>query len=155
MEHCFAYPNVWPLPYGTIIRNDHNTEFNYSIERNQIQCWPIKLECWDQVTLNALHNGWLGHQAGTLTAWMSDQPGGQNILPALFGTRRNVHLGYVGNSWTFYRLGLPCEFIEKADTEFWIYPDRTYYFNVKNISNISDGYYLRFLYRNRCEEFKI
>ena len=151
----FTYPNVWPLPYGTILRNDHSTDYNYAIERSQIQCWPVTLDCWDQVTLNAIHNGWIGHQAWVLRAWMSNEPGGSNILPALFGARRNIHLGYFGNSWTFHALNLPKEFITPANVEFWIYREKTYYFNIQNTSNISDGYYLMFTYKNNCDSLVI
>ena len=130
--HDYTYPSIWPLPYGVIIRNDHNKEYNYAIKGSQTQCWPIMLKEFDQVTLNALHNGWLGHQAWVLRAWMSVEPGGSNILPALFGTRRNVHLGYFGNSWTFHVPELPHCDQEHSDTNFWIYRDKQYYFNIQN-----------------------
>jgi hypothetical protein len=146
----FTYPSIWPLPPGVSIRNDHSTSFNYAIPRSQIQCWPILLNEFDQVTINAMHNGWLGHQAWVLRAWLSIDPAGSNILPALFGARRNIHLTYFGNSWTFYELNLSKHLINQADTVFWIYRDKPYYFNIQNTCQIDDGYYLKFSYKNNC-----
>jgi hypothetical protein len=148
----FNYPGVWPLPYNVILRNDYSPTFNYSIDRSQTQCWQIKLCDYDQVNISSMHNGWVGHQAWSLRGWLSTDPGGSNILPANFGTRRNVHLTYFGNSWTFYILNFNgC--ILQADTKFWIYKDIPYYFNIQNCSNEKDGYFLKITYEKNGDTF--
>jgi hypothetical protein len=148
----FTYPSVWPLPYGLILRDDYSPSFNYSIDRSQTQCWQIKFKEWDQVNFHAMHNGWVGHQAWTLRAWLSIDPGGSNILPSNYGPLRNVHLTYFGNSWNFHVLGFNgC--LLPADVDFWVYPDKVYYFNIQNTSNEKDGYYLRLSYEKNGSTF--
>ena len=141
----YTYPSVWPLPPNIILRDDYSPTFNYSIDRSQTQCWQVKLHESNQVFIKCMHNGWVGHQAWSLRAWLSLDPGGSNILPATFGTRRDVHLTYFGNSWNFYKLG----FVGRrpyANVEFWVYPDTFYYFNIANSSNEKDGYFFEITY---------
>lgn len=141
-----TYPSVWPLPYGVSIRTDYSADHNYAIPRSQTQCWPVTLGDYQQVVINAMHNGWLGHQAWVLRGWLSADPAGNNILPAAYGANQNVHLNYQGNSWNFHIANLAKDSTQPAAIEYLIDPNAIYYFNVQNTSNIDDGYYLRFTY---------
>jgi len=139
-------PSVWPLPYGVTIRTDYSPDHNYAIPRSQTQCWPVQLNEYQQVNIAAIHNGWIGHQAWTLRAWLSPDPSGGNVLPSAYGVRQNVHLTYAGNTWDFYAVGLPPNLIQNANTAYVINPAQIYYFNIQNISNTDDGYYCRFTF---------
>jgi len=141
-----VFPSVWPLPYGVSIRNDFSPDHNYSIPRSQTQCWAVTLGQNTQVVINSLHNGWVGNQAWTLRAWLSIDPAGNNVLPVQYGTRRNIHLNYKGNSWNFHIANLHQDQILSADTTYIIQNDITYYFCIQNTSNEDDGYFLKFTY---------
>ena len=142
-----VYPSVWPLPYGVTVRTDLSPDHNYAIPRSQTQCWPMTMGDYQQVTINAMHNGWIGNQAWVLRGWLSADPAGSNVLPAAYGARRNVHLSYHGNSWNFYVAGLPADQLASADTSYPIDPSLTYYFCIQNTANEDDSYYLRFTYQ--------
>ena len=136
-------PSVWPLPYGVSIRTDYSSDHNYALPRSQTQCWPVQLKNALQVTIVAMQNGWMNHQAWTMRGWLSIDPNGDNILPAVYGINRNVHLSFSGNSWNFYSLGsIP----EKANVSYLIDPTQIYYFNIQNVSNEDESYYCRFTF---------
>lgn len=140
------YPNVWPLPYGVTIRTDYSPEHNYLITKSQTQCWKVELEEYQQVYITAVWNGLVGNQTGTIRCWMSQSPNGPDILPVVFGNQLNVRLSTLGRSWSFYEQNIDSNLIVKADIMYPIYAKQIYYFNVKNLENKNNSYYLRFTF---------
>jgi hypothetical protein len=142
------YPSVWPLPYGVSIREDLSPDHNYAIPRSQTQCWAVKLGDWQQVQIAAVHNGFIGNQPWTIRAWLSADPNGSNILPVALGARRAVNLSGIGNKWCFYAYRLDTALLQEADINFNIDPNHIYYFNLQNLENKDNAYYLRFTYKS-------
>ena len=125
---------------------DYNPEHNYAVLASQTQCWPVKLGDYQQVLITAVHNGMISNQNNTIRAWLSVDPNGSNVMPPQFGTKLNVHLTTIGHSWCFYELGLPIENIATADVSYIINPTVIYYFNIQNLENKQNPYYLRFTF---------
>lgn len=140
------YPNVWPLPYGVTIPTVRNPEHNYSIPRSQTQCWQVKLDLYDQVYITAVWNGLVSNQTGTIRCWMSSYPNGPDVLPVSYGNKLNAHLSTMGRSWCFYKQGIDVASLQPADIAYPIYADKIYYFNVQNLENKDNSYYLRFTF---------
>lgn len=141
-----VYPSVWPLPYGVSIRTDYSEEHNYAIPRSQTQCWPVKLNEFQQVQIMAVHNTYTQNQQKTIRAWLSVDPNGRNILPAPYGANLNIHLGLIGNSWCFHVINMDQLQVLPADVTYTIDPDRQYYFNLQNVENKDNSYYLKFTF---------
>jgi len=140
------YPSVWPLPFGVTIMEDRNPEHNYVVPPSQVQCWPVKLGDYQQVLITAVHNGMIGNQNNTIRAWLSVDPNGSNVIPPQFGTRLEIHLTTIGRSWCFYEVGLQPENMAKAEVSYIIDPKTIYYFNIQNLENKGNPYYLRFTF---------
>lgn len=141
-----VYPSVWPLPYGVSIRTDYSEQHNYSIPRSQTQCWPVKLNDFQQVLISAVHNNYTKNQQKTVRAWLSVDPNGSNILPAAYGARLDIHLGLIGNSWCFHIVDLDKSQVLPADVTYVIDPNKQYYFNLQNLENKDNSYYLKFTF---------
>jgi hypothetical protein len=141
-----VYPSVWPLPYGISIRSDYSEEHNYAIPRSQTQCWPVKLNDFQQVQIMAVHNTYVQNQQKTIRAWLSVDPNGRNILPSIYGASLNIHLGLIGNSWCFHTVDIEQSQILPADVKYIIDPNQQYYFNLQNVENKDNSYYLKFTF---------
>ncbi len=140
------YPSVWPLPYGISIRTDYAEEHNYAIPRSQTQCWPVKLNEFQQVLISAVHNGLTKNQQKTLRGWLSKDPNGPNVLPAAYGVSLDIHLGLIGNTWCFHIVDLEQQNKLTADVSYIIDPAQQYYFNIQNLENKDNSYYLKFTF---------
>lgn len=140
------YPTVWPLPYGVTIRTDYSPEHNYSIPQSQTQCWPIKLDKWNNVLINCVHNSFTSNQAYSIKAWLGADPNGSNVVPPVTGLPTNIHLNGIGNSWCFYVAGTPTDTLPRADIRYIIDPDWIYYFMFQNCENKNNAYYARFTF---------
>jgi len=141
-----VYPSVWPLPYGISIRTDYAEQHNYAIPRSQTQCWPVKLDDFQQVLITAVHNGITQNQQNTIKAWLSVDPNGPNVMPAVYGTSLDIHLGLIGNSWCFHIVDLEPSQIAVAAVSYIINPTTQYYFNLRNLENKDNSYYLKFTF---------
>jgi hypothetical protein len=140
------YPSVWPLPYGISIRTDYEEQHNYAIPRSQTQCWPVKLDDFQQVLITAVHNTYVQNQQNTLRAWLSIDPNGSNVLPAAYGVNLNIHLGLIGNSWCFHIVNIDNAHVLPANVTYIIEQTKQYYFNVQNVENKDNSYYLKFTF---------
>lgn len=140
------YPSVWPLPYGISIRTDYSEEHNYAIPRSQTQCWPVKLNDFQQVLISAVHNNYYQNQQKTIRSWLSVDPNGSNVMPAIYGASLDIHLGLIGNTWCFHTVGLDASLLLPADVTYVIDPNRQYYFNMQNVENKDNSYYLKFTF---------
>jgi len=139
-----TFPSVWPLPYGINIRKDYSEEHNYFIARSQTDCWPLQLNDYDQVRVSSVFNGWEGTLPNTIKAWLGYDPNGGNIIPPLSTYPSQVHLGKIGNTWLFYKNKPNYNKCEKANIEWMIDPSHLYYFNLQNLENKDNAYYLKF-----------
>lgn len=144
--HMTLYPTVWPLPFGVTIPETHSPDHYYSIPKSQTQCWPVKLGEFKQVYIVGMHSGIEGNQYNTIIGWMSIDPNGTSIIPPLSVIPYTVHFGTIGNSWCFHVDGHTPVLEKPADITWLVDPDQIYYFNVKNLENKNNSYYLRFTY---------
>lgn len=141
-----TYPSVWPLPFGVTIQDEYQPEHNYALPRSQTHCWTVNLVDFQQVKIVAVHNGIIGNQQNTIKAWLSIDPNGSSILPVVYGTLCNIHLGLIGNSWCYYTPGLDPSLVAEAEVQYVIDPTLTYYFNLQNLENKDNSYYLKFTF---------
>ena len=152
---------IMPLvPPGVNIRTDYSPTNNYAIPQSQTDCWPTRLApLWQQVVITALQNTYWSQQQGTMRAWLSINPNGINVLPALF-ENRSVRLGALGNSWCFYSDQLQASQAKEAQIQFPVNPTQlgdgdipAYWFNIQNLDNKENAYYLQWHYYSQSADF--
>jgi hypothetical protein len=94
-----------------------------------------------------------------MRAWLSINPNGINVLPALF-ENRSVRLGALGNSWCFYSDQLQASQAKEAQIQFPVNPTQlgdgdipAYWFNIQNLDNKENAYYLQWHYYSQSADF--
>ena len=141
---------------GVNIRQDYSPTHNYTVAASQTDCWPMRLTPdWQQVVITANQNSFWSQQQATLLAWLSVNPNGINVMPPQMGVV-NVRLNGLGINWCFYAIGLSPNLIKPADLRMTIDPNQlgdgdipAYWFNLQNLDNTQNAYYLQFHYYNQ------
>ena len=114
---------------------------------------------WQQVVITANQNSFWSQQQGTMLAWLSIDPNGINVIPpGLAGNR--VNLNGLGNTWCYYDQQLPLQQVKQAQARMPINVNQlgsgdipAYWFNIQNIDNTQNAYYLQFHYFNQYADF--
>ena len=153
----------YPLPLtppGVNIRQDYSVTHQYTIPQSQTDCWPMRLlPDWQQVVISANQSTFWSQQQGTMLAWLSINPNGINVIPpGLAGIR--VNLNGLGNTWCFYNDQLALDQVKPAQASMPINVNQlgdgnipAYWFNVSNIDNKQNAYFLQFEYYNQYTSF--
>ena len=136
----------YPLPFGINVIRDFNENNLYQIAKSQTAVFPFKLNPFSAIRVEAGHSSFYDNQAGTISAWPSDQINGRSITGYANSNQNRINIQGEGFSWLFHPINADLRNYKEASISQWIDPNREYYMCFQNLENKDNGLYLKFTY---------
>ena len=140
------YQVPFVLPYGTIIVSQPSQDDCYVITQGQVMCFGFTLGNAKAIKVIGQHVSFYHTQNYTIRMWAALEPNGRSITISPFSGNESVKLNAEGYIWNFYDINYPNYQICNANLNQWISNGQTYYFNVQNLENRENHFYLKFVY---------
>lgn len=136
----------YPLQFGVNMVTELNADHYYLIPKSQTLIFPFQLDAYAAVEVDAGHTSFYNNQAGTISAWASNEINGRSITGIENANLSRISLQAEGFKWLFYKLDTDLQSFPTAYIKQWVLPNQSYFMCFQNLENKENGLYVRFTY---------
>jgi hypothetical protein len=140
------------IPYGVNLKLRESRDHNYEIYRSQVDSFPFILTGeFEQIIVAGQHTAYANTQNWSISMWASEEPNGISITTA-FPNVSEPRLSAAGFVWNLFDntnpslANVPKSYVRRIDYSQPIAKNKIYYWNVQNLENKNNAYYLRFIF---------